>query len=455
MKKIYLFLTLLFSGWVAYSQTSEDNVKEKAPFLEGSIGLRTFWMSTTHQDDFKNDFALGQALFLQSKTQTFKGFSLSGRYAFFGKVWSSDLSGRDPVTGNPNRYEVGLFDVTNPKDKFFGKLEEFQIRYTGKNFSVNAGRMEINTPFVNPQDGRLSPTFVEGIHLASRLQKNQLNWYLINRVSPRSTSSWYSVGDSFGLYPEGQGVLGGPSGYYGHTKSSFIHILDYKRQLPNNLQLQFNHTYVANISGTYFSQLMKDWKKGDSGGMLYGLQFTVQHGAGDGGNPDSSKRYKDPADLNWVGSLRIGWRNDIHAVNFNYTRIGGEGRFLNPREWGRDPFFTFIPRERNEGFNKLNAFTLQYTHYLPQNGLQLYTIVGLHLLPEPLDTRNNKYAMPTYSQQNLGIRYVPSKSLKGLDLNLLIMSKQLMAKGEMRPQWIYNKVNLFHINVIANYYIPW
>lgn len=26
-----------------------------------------------------------------------------------------------------------------------------------------------------------------------------------------------------------------------------------------------------------------------------------------------------------------------------------------PREWGREPFFTFLPRERNEGFGDVHA----------------------------------------------------------------------------------------------------
>jgi hypothetical protein len=26
-----------------------------------------------------------------------------------------------------------------------------------------------------------------------------------------------------------------------------------------------------------------------------------------------------------------------------------------PREWGRDPFYTFMPRERNEGYGDVNA----------------------------------------------------------------------------------------------------
>ena len=33
--------------------------------------------------------------------------------------------------------------------------------------------------------------------------------------------------------------------------------------------------------------------------------------------------------------------------------------FLMPREWGREPFYTFLPRERNEGLGGVNAWTCQ------------------------------------------------------------------------------------------------
>ena len=30
-----------------------------------------------------------------------------------------------------------------------------------------------------------------------------------------------------------------------------------------------------------------------------------------------------------------------------------------PREWGKEPFYTFLPRERNEGLGNIHAFTVK------------------------------------------------------------------------------------------------
>lgn len=38
---------------------------------------------------------------------------------------------------------------------------------------------------------------------------------------------------------------------------------------------------------------------------------------------------------------RLGWKEKHQDISFNYTRITQLGRYLMPREWGRDPFFTF------------------------------------------------------------------------------------------------------------------
>ncbi|MCH6200343.1 hypothetical protein MMU07_12195 [Aquiflexum sp. LQ15W] len=457
MKAFILLIFLSSFSQVNFAQ-EQDSLKSKKPALiQGTVGLRAFWMSTSYWEEFKDDHALGQSAFIQLKTKDYKGFSLLGRYTVFGNITSSDLTGRDPVTGNFNRYEVGLFDVNDPSDKFFGKLEELQLRYNSKKFSAVLGRMSINMPFINPQDGRLSPTFVEGFSLNYRPDsKNQFSADLISKISPRSTSGWYSVGESIGVYPEGQSVLGKPSGYTGNTQSDFVTVLDWKHKMTKDMTIQVNHTFVDNISSTLFSQVNTDWElSGNSTKLLTGLQFILQHGLGDGGNPDILKQYKNPDDVNYVFSGRIGLKNPKMIWWANYTRIDGKGRFLSPREWGRDPFFTFIPRERNEGYNQVDALTTYYQRNLLKYGIQVYGYAGLHFLPEPSRVEINKYGFPSYAQLNFGGKYAPSDWGKGLDFHLILMSKINMLSGELKPQWIYNKVNMVHINFIVNYTIQW
>ncbi|EKB51129.1 hypothetical protein [Cecembia lonarensis] len=455
------FLSIVFTLFFLlqhnnFAQETEPVNNKAKPPISGEIGLRSFWMSTSYWEDFKGDFALGQSAYLQLKTQSYKGFSAIGRYTVFGNAWSSDLLARDPITQNFNRYEVGLFDVLNPDDRFFGKLEEFQLRYQSEKFEAAIGRMDINTPFINPQDGRLSPTFVEGIRINFKPDpKNSFSADIIGRMSPRSTSGWFDIGETIGIYPVGQSEMGMPSKYQGNTASDFFTVLDWQHHFDKGVQLQVNHTYVDNISSTYLTQAVKDWNISNSNNkLLTGLQLTFQHGIGEGGNPEPERRFKNPDDANVVISGRLGIKNPRSLLFFNYTRIDGSGRFLNPREWGRDPFFTFIPRERNEGYNQVNAFTTYYQRNLPEKGLQFYGFAGLHFLPDPANAELNKYAFPSYAQANLGSRYSPGWA-NGLDLHFILMSKINLKSGEMRPQWIYNKVNMIHVNLMVNYKIQW
>ncbi|MFD2202042.1 hypothetical protein [Shivajiella indica] len=455
----FVFIVALFLGVALNSFAQNDEKKQRAAdsLVKGKIGLRTFWMSTNYWEDFKNDFALGQSAYLQLRTKEFKGFSVVGRYTVFGNVWSSDLLERDPVTKNFNRYEVGLFDVINPEDKFFGKLEEFQLRYRTEKFSAIMGRMDINTPFINPQDGRLSPTYVEGLRLNYNPDnKNKFSVDVIGRMSPRSTSGWFDIGETIGIYPVGQSEFGQPSKYQNNTNSNFFTVLDWQHSMNSGIQLQVNHTYVDNISSTVFTQAIKDWNLSKSKNkFITGLQFSLQNGIGEGGNTDPEKRFKNPEDLNIVVGGRIGLKNPRSIWWLNYTRIDGKGRFLNPREWGRDPFFTFIPRERNEGYNQVDAFTTYYQRNIPEKGLQFYGFAGLHFLPDPSKPELNKYAFPSYAQANLGGKYSPKNWGKGLDFHAIFMSKVNIKSGEIKPQWIYNKVNMIHVNFIVNYTIQW
>ena len=438
-------------------QNPETKEKPSDSLIKGSVGLRTYWMSTNYWEDFKNDFALGQSAYFQMRTKEVKGFSLVGRYTVFGNLWSSDLLERDPVTQNFNRYEVGLFDVLNPDDKIFGKIEELQLRYRSEKFYAILGRMDINTPFINPQDGRLSPTYVEGLRLNFNPDvKNKFSVDVVGRMSPRSTSGWFDIGETIGIYPVGQSEFGQASKYQNNTKSDFFTVLDWQHFMDSGLYLQLNHTYVDNISSTVFTQATKDWDLANRNNkFITGLQFSLQNGIGEGGNPDPEKRFKNPEDLNVVIGGRIGLKNPKSIWWLNYTRIDGKGRFLNPREWGRDPFFTFIPRERNEGYNQVDAFTTYYQRNIPEKGLQLYGFAGLHFLPDPSDPELNKYAFPSYAQTNLGGKYTPKSWGKGLDFHAILMSKINLKSGEIKPQWIYNKVNMIHVNLIINYTIHW
>ncbi|GAB2612916.1 hypothetical protein [Belliella aquatica] len=455
MKKIIFFLGLTWSS-TAFGHVDLDSVNVKTK-LNWTLGTRSFFMSTTYYDDFKNDFSWAQSAFVKLETPAYKGFSISGRYAIFGKILSSDLVARDPITGGRNRYEAGLLDVTDLGNNYFGRVEEFQLKFKTELLSFAAGRMPINTALINPQDGRLSPTFVEGLFVnftPDRFNTATLNY--ISSISPRSTSSWFGIGESMGLYPIGLDTEGNPSAYIGNVNSDFISVFDWKHVVEEDaFSFEFNHTYVQNISSTFLTQFQRDWKLANSKRLVSGLQIMFQHGIKDGGNENALLRYKDPYDENWILGVRIGMKSPKSTWHLNFTHIGGKGRYLSPREWGRDPFFTFIPRERNEGFSEVTAVTAYYESRFSEKGLVFYGHAGLHFLPKANTFKINKYAFPSYAQGNLGVKYTPEAWGRGLDFHGLILTKLALEKEELMPGWIYNKVNLVHVNLIANYTIQW
>ena len=133
-------------------------------------------------------------------TQLPHGFRVQGEYLAFLRLFSSDLTELDKRVPGLNPYEVGLFDVNHLARDLFGKIGNLHLAYQNKIFQAKLGRMEINTPFINHQDGKLSPTYVEGLEMGLQVDANvNLNSHLIWGVSPRSTGHWFGLGESVGM----------------------------------------------------------------------------------------------------------------------------------------------------------------------------------------------------------------------------------------------------------------
>jgi hypothetical protein len=122
-----------------------------------------------------------------------------------------------------------------------------------------------------------------------------------------------------------------------------------------------------------------------------------------------------------------------------------------PREWGRDPFYTFMPRERNEGFGDVNALMtkLQYTH--PKKTFKSNFAVGYFDLPDVKNVALNKYGLPSYIQTNADIRYEFQGFLKGFDAQLLYVHKFNVGETYGNKNYVFNKTDMSTINFIVNF----
>ena len=94
--------------------------------------------------------------------------------------------------------------------------------------------------------------------------------------------------------------------------------------------------------------------------------------------------------------MRSGLKMGGHQLSLNYLGISNNGRFLFPREWGREVFFASLPRERYEGSGGTNAYTLKYDYAIPGKNITTMAGIGKVDMPAVHDYELNKYGLPSY-----------------------------------------------------------
>jgi len=447
MKRIFYLVTLLLT----FHTIGKAQEEERKLVLSPDLHFRTFWMNTNYPNqDFREDYALGMTLNLGAVLRFKQSWKFHVGYRTFVNVASSEIWEPEPITGQANRYETGLFDLLDPRDRFFGKLETFSLEYSIEKFGVKVGRMGINSDWINAQDGRLSPTALEGANLwfAPNSQWKFSVWG-IGRMSIRGSSDWLSVGETVGIYPLGRTVSGKPAQYFGNTSSAWIGIMEAELKIGSEAKLHFSNTIAQNLYSTYMLSGEKNLKV-ENGIVSFGLQGGFQHGIGQGGNENAELKYKEADDKNYSLSGRLGWKNAKWTTHLNYTHVGGKGRWLNPREWGKDAWYTFIPRERNEGFQSVDALVVYGEYRFEKARVSVYGHFGFHWLPDTNDAAANKYNFPSYRQVNLGVKFQPKK-IKDLDFHFLIVNKEALGEVKLIPIQVYNKVGMLHFNGILNW----
>jgi hypothetical protein len=123
-----------------------------------------------------------------------------------------------------------------------------------------------------------------------------------------------------------------------------------------------------------------------------------------------------------------------------------------PREWGRDPFFTFLSRERNDGLGDVHALVGKLAILLPKNGLKINIGGGYFKLPDVKNFALNKYGLPSYSQLNIDARYEFKGVFKGLEGQFLYVMKFNQGETYNDLRYTFNKVNMSLLNVVLNYH---
>ncbi|MCS6818677.1 MAG: OprD family outer membrane porin [Chitinophagales bacterium] len=442
--------------WKGKLNQYEDSSSLLYAFKTGKVEghFRYFFSATDNNrgltDYYANAFGGG----LRYETAKFYGFQMavSGFYIF--NIGSSDLTRRDSLTKLMNRYEIGLFDVQDPSNKNdLDRLEEFYIKYNFRKSFLKYGRQLINTPFINLQDGRMRPTGVEGIWFElNEIKKVHAEGGWIYAISPRSTVRWFSTAHSIGVYPMGVTTNGNRSNYFGNIDSKGVFLLGIRYHPVSWITISGWNMFLENVMNT--TMLQVDFKNARTNGTqwILGAQFIRQDAVNNGGNNDPEKRYIDPKANTMTAGIQLGYLYRNLELTGAYNRIFANGRYLMPREWGRDPFFTFLPRERNEGLGDVHATTIKLSYNFPAQNLRTSLAGGYYHLPDVKNYRLNKYGMPSYTQLNFDLRLNFKGFLNGLDMQMLVVAKFNHGNIYNDKRFEFNKVNMVLYNLVFNYH---
>lgn len=464
MARLAIALLGLLAASAGFGQHEEhdlphrDSLKQESRLFEimrkGHLTgrLRQFSMGTLNDGAPQDFYAVAFGGVLGYASDRWHGLQFRMAAGFTFDLLSTTFQDPDPVTGLTSRYEVGLFDVTDPtRVEDLSYLHEFQLNWVSRNDKHRTvfGKQELNTPFLNPQDGRMHPTLFEGLWHRSRLgSRTDVQGGWLYRVAPRGTSKWYHVYESTHVYPVGRNILGEPSIHGEHQKSLGIFAASLRQRIHGKLSVTLWDVLVEHMFNTAMLQVETGDRESPWSLSAMALQQTPM---ARGAYADPEVAYMPRGEDSRAFSARLRHVPGKFRWQANYTRITADGRYLMPREWGRDPFYTFLPRERNEGLGDVHAATLNLILRDWKPGLRIEVDGGAYWLPEIGNARLNKYAFPSYAQYVLNTQYQFQGGWKGMAVQLLYLYKMPLYDQGLTDRQAFNKVDMHHVNLIWNY----
>jgi hypothetical protein len=448
---------LPYMHYTERNRDKSDSTTLQSFFRSGEFygHARYYFMATDNEGELKDFFANAFGMGIGYETAKFKGFQIGLSGFFIYNVFSSDFTILDTKTGIGSRYEIGQFDMLDVKNKHdMDRLEDLYIKYTFKESNIKFGKQHIKSPFINPQDGRMRPTLVEGAMIEyNQVKKLKIEGGWLYNISPRSTVKWFDIGESMSVFPPGLGVDGKPSQYIGNVHSNAVYFGGITSSVIKNTKVQLWNFHIDNVLNSTLIQSNIDFPIKGNNKITTGLQFIQQQAVNHGGNANQSLTYVPHDNLARTFGARVGLaHNSSWSFNMNYNRITSDGRYLMPREWGRDPFFTFMARERNEGYGDVHAMNGTFNKTFGKSGWRAEAGYGQYFLPDVTNVRLNKYGMPSYWQTNIDIRYIFGGFYQGLEMQFLYVYKGQLGQTNGNDKYVMNKVNMSLYNLVINYH---
>lgn len=408
---------------------------------------RNYWLNSFNKGDLKDFKALATGLNLRFQ-YTFSEalqFSVGGYSTYNLNV--QDLTVPDEQTGKVGRYTSMQFDRLNLDNRLVVLLGELNLKYSSKSHQVRIGRMKVKTPFLNPQDGNMIPTLVEGGWYQFKKPKVVTQLGLITRIAPRSTNGFFGIGESIGKYPVGRNNQGTRSLYAGNTSSKFLVVGGVKWKPKGSMVVNMWNYTAHNLFNLYY---IKPTFNVETLDLSISTEFLLQNRIGNGGNTIDSLRYMQDNSSQVVG-IQVAKNLDGTNISIGYNHIFDNGKFMFPREWGIEQLFSFQKRERSEGSasNDALVFRIKRNISWKKNVIKSDFSVGHHWKPDATDALRNKYAFPSYTQWNLDL-YYHHENFKYVRPELLLIYKKASNNTPENPNFYLNKADQILVNFVVN-----
>ena len=434
-----------------HKDTSLHSVKDffKKSHLHGRV--RNHFMATTNAGELTDYWTNATGGLIKLETAEWNGlqFGVAGIFTF--QTATSDLTLMDTIAGKTAKWERELYDSNRPGEyKDLDRLEELYIRYNcGRSF-VEYGKMDINTgPLFKNRDGRMKAFIYRGLWSEINEFKHQkitLGW--LNGVSPRGMTEWYDLNEAIGINNNGYHNPDEKAHYHETSEIKGIGVLGYENQLDNGLTVKLWNFWFQNMFN--MNWLQADYKRKH---LFAGVQYVHQRAANHQEELAFNERYIQPNETGNVFSTKVGYKNKGFSASAAYLHAFNTGRFLFPRELGREDFYVSQPRSWIDGFGDLDVLMFRFK-YRPEakkwQNLTLDTRLSYTQTSDMDSTEFNKYKLPAFYQFTFLGKYKCDKLLDGLNFSLLYLTKYSPASENLTEGQQFYRSGIHHFSVMAN-----
>ncbi len=441
-----------------YGQEAEVEEKEDVEELVEKgpeLNFRSIFMNTQNRSYLPDYYALAVGGHLKWTSGKLFGFRFGAAFYQTNAVFKNFT--RDDEGELESRYEASLFDVSFEETREISLLGEVFLKYEFKENTITLGRMRFNSPLINDQDTRMTPSFMAGIWGESKqLDRFTFGLGYFSHNAPRSSSRFYTIENSLGVSSESRAITGREENYEGNVRTAGIFLGNVRFHDPDDDMyfIDIWNYYTHNIFNSlhFEGRLQKDLGPATWEGSL---MFVQQNKVNNGGNPELEKAYFQNPSSRFVSSRLQAERNQ-NKYSLAYTHILPGGRYLHPREWGIEQTYTNPSRERTEGTADTHEWLLLWEREY-RNRLEGFTTkasYGIFNRPDVMNVPNNKYLLPSFHQVFVGVEYSFSGVLSGLEIEAFFTRKINRGNTYNNPEFVHNKVDMNHISIILNYTIP-